>query len=207
LLSSASANSPVGKYSDSAFLGKLPTSFRVPHFFSLRFSLTRLVIFLRLESLVRNNSLSRESRTQQIVLLLLPVVGVVALRVITFIRHPPRPAESTAANTEKVMDTDLAEQKAVVTELKKYLAEATEAVNAGNFAEAKEHYNAFHDKWTTIEQDFKEKSSSNYQEMEEGMDKVKSSLINAATPDKGGVIAGLQRLTRALDDYTRTVLR
>lgn len=150
---------------------------------------------------------SSRDRTRQIALLLLPVVGVIALRVITDIRYPPQLTKAITANSEKVMDKHLAEQKAVVTELKKHLAEATDAVNAGDFAKAKGEYNEFQDKWATIERDFKEKSRSNYEQMEEGMNGVTSSLINAATPDKGGTLARLQQLIRALDAYTSSVFK
>ncbi len=157
--------------------------------------------------MAHTKSSSRESRTQKIVLLLLPVFGVLALRVVTFIRHPFQPTAVRATNTEKVVDRDLAEQNAVVTEMKKHLLEATDAIKAGDFAKAKDHYNEFHNKWTTIEGDFKEKSLTNYQEMEEGMDKVNRNLISAATPDKDATLSGLQLLTRTLDAYTSSVVK
>ncbi len=57
--------------------------------------------------MAHTKSSSRESRTQKIVLLLLPVFGVLALRVVTFIRHPLQPTAVRAGNTEKAVDKDL----------------------------------------------------------------------------------------------------
>jgi hypothetical protein len=154
-----------------------------------------------------NKSSSRESYTQRIVLLLLPVFGVIALKGITFLRHPPKSVAATGVNTEKVAASGEADQKLVITEMKKYLVSTAEAVKDRDFAEARDHYNEFHNKWTTIEEAFKGKSRSNYEEIEEGMDKVKSSLINTTTPDKDTALAGIGRLNRALDNYTSSVFK
>lgn len=154
-----------------------------------------------------NKSSSRESYTQRIVLLLLPVFGVIALKGITFLRHPPKSVAATGMNTEKVAASGEADQKLVITQMKKHLASAAEAVKDGDFVEARDHYNEFYNKWTTIEEAFKEKSRSYYEEMEEGMDKVKSSLINTTTPDKDTALAGIGRLNRALDNYTSSIFK
>ena len=154
-----------------------------------------------------NKSSSRESYTQRIGLLLLPVFGVIALKGFTFLRHPPKSVVATGVNTEKVAASGEADQKLVITEMKKYLASTAEAVKDRDFAEARDHYNEFHNKWTTIEEALKGKSRSDYEEMEEGMDKVKGSLINTTTPDKDTALAGIGRLNRALDNYTSSIFK
>lgn len=93
-----------------------------------------------------------------------------------------------------------------IAQLKKHLTGATEAVNSGNYTEAKNEYDEFHHKWTKIEEGFKERSRENYDEMEKGIDQVKSGLINTATPSKDGTLSGLQQLTRAFD-YSSKVLK
>lgn len=154
-----------------------------------------------------NSKPSRENYTQKIVLLLLPVVGVIALRGMTFLRHPPQSAKSTTSASEQVMVADPDQQKEVIPQLKKHLTGATEAVNSGNYTEAKNEYNEFYQKWTKIEEGLRERSRENYDEMEKGMDQVKSGLINTATPSKDGTLSGLQQLIRALDDYSSKVLK
>jgi len=105
------------------------------------------------------------------------------------------------------MVADPDQQKEVIPQLKKHLTGATEAVNSGNYTEAKNEYNEFYQKWTKIEEGFRERSRENYDEMEKGMDQVKSGLINTATPSKDGTLSGLQQLIRALDDYSSKVLK
>lgn len=140
---------------------------------------------------------SRETYPQKIVLLMLPVVGVIALRGLTFLRHPPQSVQGT--NSTQGVDTQKTDSKEGITELKKYLTEATEATQDGNFTKAKSDYNEFHNQWKTIEEAFKEKSKRDYAEMEAGMAEVQRSLIDAATPDKNAALKGLQQLIRTLN--------
>lgn len=144
---------------------------------------------------------SRESRTQQIALLLLPVVGVLALRGITFLRHSS--VVATTADTEKVMTPVDSDNKAAIGSMKNYLTEAIAAMNANDFAKAKERYNEFHSVWIPNEDSFKKVSGSNYNKVEERMAEIKANLTETTNPnkDKYQAIESLQLLIKTLDDY------
>lgn len=142
----------------------------------------------------------RETYTQRLVLLLLPVVGVIALFGITRLRHPDVPA-TTSANPEKGIEKDLAEQKSALTEMKKHLIEATEAAEGSNFTKAKGEYSEFKEIWNTVERKSKAQAQERHQQMEEGIDQVNSSLLSA-TPNQEKVTSDLKFLTQALNSYS-----
>lgn len=153
--------------------------------------------------MARPPSLSLESYKQKIVLLLLPIVGVGALRAVTWLRHPPQAGNST----EQVTRQDATEQKAAITQMKRHLTAATEAVNTDNYQEAKMEFNEFHDTWSSVERGFKDKSEDNYEQMEQGLEQVRGNLLKASTPNKDKTLAGLRTLNRTLDTYTNSVFK
>lgn len=144
---------------------------------------------------------SRESRTQQIVLLLIPVFGVLALRGITFLRHSS--VAATTANTEKLIIPSGSDKKAAIGSMKTHLTAAIAAMNTNDFAKAKERYNEFHSVWMPNEDSFKKVSESNYNKVEERMAEIKANLTETTNPtkDKDQAIESLQLLIKTLDDY------
>lgn len=144
---------------------------------------------------------SRESRTQQIALLLLPVFGVLALRGITFFRHSS--VVATTADTEKLITPAGSDKKAAIGSMKKHLTAAIAAMKANDFAKAKERYNEFHSVWMPNEDSFKKVSESNYNKVEERMAEIKANLTETTNPnkDKDQAIESLQLLIKTLDDY------
>lgn len=142
---------------------------------------------------------SRETYTQKIVLLLLPVVGVIALRGLTFLRHPS--AGTTTADTQKAQAPVGSDKEAALVNMKKHLTEAIAAMNVGDFAKAKEHYNEFHSVWVPLEDSFKALSQSNYDKVEERMAEIKANLTETTKSSKNQVIDSLRLLIKTLDDY------
>jgi len=67
-------------------------------------------------------------------------------------------------------------------------------------------YSEFKDIWNTVERKFKAQALERHQQIEEGIDKVNSSLLNA-TPDKEKVTSDLKFLTQALNSYSSSVLK
>lgn len=145
------------------------------------------------------NKKTRQTSLQKIALVLLPVLGVLALKTFSLARVY---ATHSSGNSDAAMVKSDREQKEIMTEMKHYLAEATEASKSGDFEKAKEEYDEFHNKWKSVEEEFKNKSKEKYERIEGGMEAVKTNLLNVSTPDQDKAIASFEKLSQALDAYS-----
>ncbi|MBD2409413.1 DUF4363 domain-containing protein [Nostoc calcicola FACHB-389] len=69
------------------------------------------------------------------------------------------------------------------------------AVDAGNFAKAKEEFDKFEDFWSKVEDGVKAKSAKTYKEIEDKEDEIKAGL-KASAPNKQKLLTALESLNK-----------
>lgn len=77
------------------------------------------------------------------------------------------------------------------------------AVNAGNFAKAKDEFGKFEDFWSKVEDGVKTKSPKAYKEIEDKSDELKAALKTAA-PNKQKVLADLDSLNKNITSVPKS---
>lgn len=76
------------------------------------------------------------------------------------------------------------------------------AVEAGNFAKAKDEFNKFEGNWNKVEDGVKAKSPTSYKAIEDNADQVNGEL-KASTPNKAKVLTALQSLQKNINSVTK----
>lgn len=98
--------------------------------------------------------------------------------------------ESSASNTPENPGKGVSGLLSVVSNTKT-------AVEAGDFAKAKQEFDKFEDVWKTIEDGIKTKSPASYKAIEDSLDKVTGELKGTA-PNKEKVMTELKSLDKSI---------
>lgn len=98
--------------------------------------------------------------------------------------------ESSASNTPETSGKGVSGLLSVVSNTKT-------AVEAGDFAKAKQEFDKFEDEWKTIEDGIKTKSPTSYKAIEDSLDKVTADLKGTA-PNKEKVLTELKSLDKSI---------
>ncbi|BAY64684.1 hypothetical protein NIES22_47840 [Calothrix brevissima NIES-22] len=110
------------------------------------------------------------------------------------------------AKTNTKTDSEKANTSTTKTEFDGLLGVITNtkvAVEARNFAKAKEEFGKFEDFWSKVEDGVKSKSPSAYKEIEDKSDELKAALKTAA-PNKEKVLAALQSLNKNISSVAKS---
>jgi putative protein kinase ArgK-like GTPase of G3E family len=113
----------------------------------------------------------------------------------------PASPETQAANQPPVSSTsNTNDTQAGFTGLQQVVDNTTSAIEADDFAKAKQEFGQFETYWQTVEDGVKAKSASTYKIIEDEMDNVTNGL-RAPNPNKAKLLANLKSLSSTLKNY------
>jgi len=105
--------------------------------------------------------------------------------------------QPTATSTESSASKTQPKPAEGVSGLLGVVSNTKTAVEAGDFAKAKQEFNKFEDVWKTIEDGIKTKSPASYKAIEDSLDKVTAQLKGTA-PNKEKVLTELKSLDKSI---------
>ena len=138
---------------------------------------------------------SKSTGSNKFLLLLIPVIAVGAVWGVKTIAGSAKNSESAAVTSSQSASKISPD---VMTELQKPLTEAVDEIEGGDFAKPKREYAEWKETWNGQSVAFKQQSPEAYSKVEQAMQQVEASAINAPNPDKEAAIAAFKALNAAV---------
>jgi len=139
---------------------------------------------------------SKPSSPNKFLLLLIPVIALGAIWGVKTIGSAQNAESSTVTASSQPASGAISPE--AMAELQKPLTEAVDEIEGGDFAKPKREYAEWKETWNGQSAAFKQQYPAAYGKVEQAMQQVEQSAINAPNPDKETAIAAFKSLSAAV---------